>query len=261
MVNFKFFSLAFFAANALFANAQEDPAASAAAAPVEEEAAAQHQLNITARTVFPNSELGVRLVNGELTNAAVHITNYESEAINVNIIAGELFDVKTGESVRNLTMAKYQTQIPAGQEQLISYPIELDMHPADLALSLTAFVLTAEKVIYTLPVFQDVVSIVEPPTSIFDPQILFLYFFLGSLFAATFYFFYTVWVAPYLPAKQRKAAASKTTSVKAVEKTEPATASGSDIGGASYNTEWIPAHHIARPEARKVKGNAKKARS
>ncbi|KAI5307211.1 hypothetical protein KEM56_002775 [Ascosphaera pollenicola] len=265
MVNFKFFSLAYLAANAFFVAAQEAPAASAA--PADEQAAPeQHNLNITAHAIFPDSEFGVKIVNGKLLNAGISIANYESEPISVNLVAGQLSDLESGEPVRNLTMAKYQTQIPAGEEQIISYPIQMDMHPADLALSLTAFVTTEGNAIFTLPAFNGVVSVVEPETSIFDLQILFLYFFLGSLFVGTIYFFYTVWVVPYLSAKQRKPAASKTKTagVKDAEKTESAasSSSGSDVAsGASYNTEWIPAHHIARPEARKVKGSARKTRS
>ncbi|KAI5279194.1 hypothetical protein KEM54_004289 [Ascosphaera aggregata] len=216
---------------------------------------------------FPNSEFGVKLVNGEVLNAGISITNYESEPISINLVAGQLFALETGEPLRNLTLAKYQTEIAAGNKQIIAYPIRTEMHPADLRLTLTAFISKADAdagpaghAVYTVPAFNGLVSVVEPETSIFDPQILFLYFFLGSLFCGTLYFFYTVWVAPYLPAKQRKPASAKP---RPAEKAESVNTTGSDIaaGRAAYNTEWIPAHHIARPEARKVKGTARKIRS
>lgn len=91
---------------------------------------------------------------------------------------------------------------------------------------------------------------------------IFLYFFILAFFAGIVYFFYTVWVAPYFPQKRRgkggdakkSGAAKKTEDVPAVDTTAASTAS-------SFNSEWIPAHHIQKPEARKVKGARSKSRA
>ena len=73
------------------------------------------------------------------------------------------------------------------------------------------------------------------------------------------YFFYTVWVAPYFPQKRKGGkAGEKRTPAKRnegpveVEISSPAVASAT-----TYNADWIPSHHINRPEARKVKGAGK----
>ena len=95
---------------------------------------------------------------------------------------------------------------------------------------------------------------------------IFLYFFLLACFAGIVYFFYTVWVAPYFPQKRksgkptekRTPGSAKRAETAAVEETpSPAVSSAT-----TYNADWIPTHHINRPEARKVKGAGKsKARA
>jgi hypothetical protein len=80
------------------------------------------------------------------------------------------------------------------------------------------------------------------------------------------YLFYTIWIAPYFPQKRtRGGERPKKTSggAKKVEPGESAEAMGTDgpavaTGSKGYNEEWIPAHHIQRPEARRVKtGNTR----
>ena len=91
------------------------------------------------------------------------------------------------------------------------------------------------------------------------PDSLFLYFFLLACFSGVVYFFYTVWIAPYFPQKRRSAKGPENKSSGASKKEAPAeTPSSPAVSSATtYNAEWIPAHHINRPEARKVKGGAK----
>jgi hypothetical protein len=92
---------------------------------------------------------------------------------------------------------------------------------------------------------------------------IFLYFFLLACVTGTGYFFYTVWVAPYFPQKRKstgKTGEKRTPASKRVETqvTEEASSTGAGASSATtYNADWIPSHHIARPEARKVKGRSK----
>ena len=61
-------------------------------------------------------------------------------------------------------------EIPAGQSESISYNFVTELQPQDLKLNLAAVVTDSEGTPYTLPAFNETVSIVEPDTSIFDPQ-------------------------------------------------------------------------------------------
>jgi hypothetical protein len=76
------------------------------------------------------------------------------------------------------------------------------------------------------------------------------------------YFFYTIWIAPYFPQKRPTRGGDKakksSSGTKKVDTGESAEALGTDgpavtTGAKGYNEEWIPAHHIQRPEAKRVK--------
>ncbi|KAJ6005611.1 hypothetical protein N7451_003555 [Penicillium sp. IBT 35674x] len=221
---------------------------------------------VSAEASFPSSEIfGVKLVNGHPTQALIAFTNDEPNPITVNFIGGSLWTVEEeSQAVRNLTATRYGVEIPANSKESVSYSFATEMHPQDLRLNIAAILSDSEGKFFTVQAFNGTVSVVEPETSIFDPQIIFLYFFLLACFAGVVYFFYTVWVAPYFPQKrksgksgEKRTPAKRAESVATEETSSPAVSSAT-----TYNADWIPSHHIARPEARKVKGAGKsKARS
>ena len=94
---------------------------------------------------------------------------------------------------------------------------------------------------------------------------IFLYFFLLACFAGVVYFFYTVWIAPYFPQKRRsgksgewsKKSAGASSKVDSSAQAADVSPSPAVTSATTYNADWIPAHHINRPEARKVKGSAR----
>jgi lipopolysaccharide export LptBFGC system permease protein LptF len=104
------------------------------------------------------------------------------------------------------------------------------------------------------------------------PRSIFLYFFILAFFIGIVYFFYTIWIAPYFPQKRKGGRggdrAKKSSELsKAADSADQISASGADgstvTSAKTYDTEWIPAHHINKPEARKVKsgGSRPKTRS
>jgi hypothetical protein len=94
---------------------------------------------------------------------------------------------------------------------------------------------------------------------------IFLYVFILALGAGTIYFAYTVWVAPYFgPPKRRGGDRSKKS--KKVEPADVGPADGVDgpattTGAKGYNEDWLPAHHLQRPEARRVKSGTPRSKS
>ncbi|KAE8370092.1 hypothetical protein BDV27DRAFT_120015 [Aspergillus caelatus] len=258
MARFSFLSLALLSAQALIGGSLAADAAEKA-----EETVETPKLALTAQATFPASEIfGVKVVNGYPTQALVAFTNDEPAPVKVNFIGGTLstLDEEDSKIVRNLTATGYNVEIPAGETETLSYQITTEMHPQDLRLSLASIVSDSEGRFYTVYAYNGTVSVVEPETSFFDPQILFLYFFLLACFSGVVYFFYTVWVAPYFPQKRKSgkgAEYSKKTpgAAKKVETVEPSSPAVSSA--TTYNADWIPAHHINRPEARKVKGSTR----
>jgi hypothetical protein len=130
-------------------------------------------LKVSASVKFPQSEIfGVKLINGHATQAVLDITNQEPEPVGVAIIGGSLLQDAGDESVvlRNLTAARYQIEIPAGESETITYSFSTEMHPQDVRLQLVAVMKDAKDAFYTISVYNETVSVVEAPTSIFDPQ-------------------------------------------------------------------------------------------
>ncbi|KAF7585858.1 hypothetical protein BBP40_009959 [Aspergillus hancockii] len=258
MARFSFLSLALLSAQALIGGSFAADAAEKA-----EETAKTLQLSLTAQASFPASEIfGVKIVNGYPTQALVTFTNDEPTPVKVNFIGGTLstLDEENSQIVRNLTATGYNVEIPAGQTETLSYQIATEMHPQDLKLSLASVVSDKDGNLYTVYAYDGAVSVVEPETSIFDPQIIFLYFFLLACFSGVVYFFYTVWIAPYFPQKRKsgKGAEYPKKSAGAAKKIEVAEPSSPAVSSATtYNADWIPSHHINRPEARKVKGSTR----
>lgn len=126
-------------------------------------------------TSFPSSEIfGIKLVNGHPTQALLSFSNEEPEPVSVAFIGGSLWTAAYPDQgpqiVRNLTTTRYNVEIPAGQSESISYNFATELQPQDLKLNLAAVVTDSEGIPYTLPAFNETVSIVEPDTSIFDPQ-------------------------------------------------------------------------------------------
>ncbi|KAL2829245.1 hypothetical protein BDW59DRAFT_170640 [Aspergillus cavernicola] len=258
MARFAFLSLALLSVQALIGGTLAADAAEKA-----EESIEVPSLAVTAQAAFPASEIfGVKLVNGHPTQALVTFTNNEASPVTVNFIGGTLSTLdEDSKLVRNLTAIRYSVEIPAGEKESLSYSFATEMHPQDLRLSLASVISGSEGQFFTVYAYNGTVSVVEPETSIFDPQIIFLYFFLLACFGGVSYFFYTVWLAPYFPQKRK---AGKTAEFpkksSGASKPEAPVETPAVSSATTYNAEWIPSHHINRPEARKVKG-ASRAKS
>ncbi|KAI0914042.1 hypothetical protein F4823DRAFT_434624 [Ustulina deusta] len=235
--------------------------------PVTDETSAdapEAQLNAEIVATFPEADIfGVKLVNGRPTKAVIDITNNEDAPIQVAFLGGQLMtpgelspDVPAYTAVlRNLSTVQYQATIPAGEKQSLPYSFVLDMQPQDVRLHIVGVITGASNQIFSVGVYNEVVSIVEAPTSFLDPQIIFLYLFLSGAFAGTCYFVYKTYIEAFFPQtkKPRFSKKAKPTVEKEPLSGGEGTASGNDKG---YDESWIPAEHLNRPTARRVKSTA-----
>jgi hypothetical protein len=234
--------------------------------------------DISVSASFPQSEIfGVKLVNGHATRAVLDFVNREAEPVEVSMIGGVLFTLQplpagspaTAGIVRNLTTTRYNVEIPAGEKQTLPYTFTTDMNPQDLRLQLVAVVASRDGHIYQVQAFNETVSVVEAATSIFDPQIIFLYLVLLGAFVGTLYFIYKTWIESLFPQTRRggkggeRAKRSSGGSKKAVGQDQvstvgadrPAVTTGAQVQKA-YDESWIPQHHINRPTAKRIKSGA-----
>lgn len=225
-------------------------------------------IDVTARATFPQSEIfGIKLINGHATQSVLSISNNEAAPITVAAIGGSLWTTASpSQIVRNLTTVRYNVEIPAGQKESLSYTFVQDLQPADLRLNIAAVVRDQKDHFYTIQAFNETVSIVEPETSLLDPQIIFLYLVLLGAFAGTSYFIYKTWIATLFPQRRRggkggERAKTSSRGSKKVDPTDQVAVVGADgpavtSGAKAYDESWIPEHHLNRPEARRGKSGA-----
>ncbi|KAI9765737.1 MAG: hypothetical protein M1840_007170 [Geoglossum simile] len=228
-------------------------------------------LKISVQASFPDSEIfGIKLINGRPTRSLLTYTNAEDKPLTVNLVGGSLWNIHPDPAsvgiVRNITSTRYNIEIPAGEKQQVPYSFATELHPQDLRLLLMTIISDPEGQFYTMTAFNETITVVEPETSIFDPQIIFLYLFLLAAFVGTAYFIYTTWLAPLFPHQRRSGKSAKPSS-RSAKKADPAgqTAVSADAAptdgiavttGAkpAYDESWIPEHHIKKPAAKKVGG-------
>ncbi|KAI2784946.1 hypothetical protein F4815DRAFT_143816 [Daldinia loculata] len=244
-----------------------------AESPLSDNAGSPPKVELKAEVIatFPEADdiFGVKLVNGRPTKAVIDVTNNEDEPILIAFLGGQLLSPKaltpednpTASVIRNLTTVRYDITIPAGEKQSLPYSFVLDMLPQDVRLQIVAVVSNSANQIFQVGVYDQTVSIVEAPTSIFDPQIIFLYVVLTAAFAGTSYFVYKTYIEALFPQAKRtpstKPSKKGRTPAPVVEK-EPlsggeGSATGTDKG---YDESWIPSDHLNRPAARRVKSGA-----
>ncbi|KAK2029398.1 signal sequence receptor alpha chain [Colletotrichum zoysiae] len=238
----------------------------AAEAPVDAGAAAP-TLKADIETTFPDADIfGVKIVNGHPTKAFIEFTNNEDAPIQVAMVGGTLSSIKeladddaspSDNVIRNLTAARYDLTIEAGDKKAVPYSFALDANPQDVLLQLIAVVSNAKGDVFQVQAYNSTASIVEPPTSIFDPQIIFLYLFLSGAFAGTLYFVYKTWIEALFPQAKKAKSSKKARTVSVTVPLADSDATGEATStGKGYDESWIPDHHINRPVAKRVKSGA-----
>lgn len=119
----------------------------------------------------------MKLVNGHPTRAVFDIANNEPQPITIHVVTGSLWTLKDMPgaphppiAVRNLTVQRYGVEVPAGEKESLTYSFATELHPQDLNLALVMMLQGRENEIFTKVVFNETVSVVEAPVSLFDPQ-------------------------------------------------------------------------------------------
>lgn len=94
-----------------------------------------------------------------------------------------------------------------------------------------------------------------------------MYLFLAAAFGGTCYFIYNTWITTIFPQKRGKGkggerAKRSSGGSKKVDPSEQVGVVGADgpavtSSSKAYDESWIPAHHLSRPEAKRINSGAK----
>ena len=113
-----------------------------------------------------------------------------------------------------------------------------------------------------------------PATSASDQKLtctssIFLYLVLLGAFAGTVFFIYNTWITTFFPQKKGRGkggerAKKSSQGSKKVDPSEQVGVVGADgpavTTSAKYDEAWIPASHLQRPEAKRVRSGTPKAK-
>jgi len=96
---------------------------------------------------------------------------------------------------------------------------------------------------------------------------VFLYLFLGAAFGGTCYFIYSTWISTLFPQKRRggkgggraKKSSGQSKKVDPADQVSVVGADGPAVASkaTAYDESWIPAHHINRPQAQRIKSGGR----
>lgn len=129
-------------------------------------------INVQVSANFPDAEIfGIKVVNGKPANIQLSVSNHEPEPITVQFVGGSLWSPDAGAArvLRNLTTKQYGVEVPAGESETLPYTFQTNMHPQEVRLNLAA-VIAKGNTFFTQQAFNGTVQIVDPDSSIFDPQ-------------------------------------------------------------------------------------------
>ncbi|KAF8753525.1 Signal sequence receptor alpha chain [Rhizoctonia solani] len=178
---------------------------------------------------------------GEWSKHQITRQNLNTSGANVTLvdIGGSYHDVDTGKTLRNVTARKFNLPIIEGMNLTFPYLLTSELRPKDTKLLVWANIKDSDANIFRMTAYDSIVSIVEPPSSIFDIQMILTYLMvLVSLEAEG-----TTPTSPRTPLQRKSLVLPLTSTYSSPSPETPG-------GAARYEEEWIPSHHLAGSGAR-----------
>ncbi|RUS27276.1 translocon-associated protein, alpha subunit [Jimgerdemannia flammicorona] len=197
--------------------------------------------NVELTAGFPDSPFG-NVVNGQRNKLVVSFSNKDTVSYTVSILSGVLVNPNNfTQIVRNLTALRYDTPIGTGETVDIPFSFHSEIAPQDLGLVVLVDFLDTNGNSHRAVGFNSTVTIVDPPTSIFDLQLLFLYVVLAGVLGGIGYLIQQAFFGG--------AAKGKKKAKKVVEPSIGA-AGAVDEKTTAYDESWIPDGHIKKSPVR-----------
>ncbi|KAM9910858.1 hypothetical protein OXX69_004061 [Metschnikowia pulcherrima] len=178
------------------------------------------------------------LLHGESITLQYKISNEEESVITVVGLGGSFRDPLTGEPNVNLTSNSVEPLIiQPSTSATVRQKINLDFFPGDYVLAPEVYVAFNDE-LKGLSARGQLITVTEPPVSIFNPQFLFLEIIFFGVIGAAVYYFYGSSLDKYLKG------------------TAPVTKTGKSSASASgTQSTWVPKNYHPvdkKPRARKA---------
>ncbi|CUA74146.1 hypothetical protein RSOLAG22IIIB_05436 [Rhizoctonia solani] len=167
------------------------------------------------------------------------ILNTSGANVTLVDIAASFHDADTGKTLRNVTARKFNLPIIEGMNLTFPYMLTSELRPRDTKLLVWTSIKDADNNVFRVTAYDSVVAVVEPPSSIFDIQMILTYLIVLGLLGGGGYYAYLTMNPP--PKKKTGAPNVPPTQVPLPE---------TPGGAARYEEEWIPSHHLSGAGAR-----------
>ncbi|KAK1222839.1 hypothetical protein PQX77_014261 [Marasmius sp. AFHP31] len=193
--------------------------------PETEEGPAVKELIASAQ--WPDSNPFGHVVNGEKNAMTVYLENKTGKNVTLLTISGSIHHPETDKLIKNLTTLTYGIPLIEDVKLTVPYSFHSEFKPGDHRLNVWLDHLVDE-VKERIPIYESIVTVVEPEGSWFDFKLLSTYLMVTALLGGLTYVAYLSFVPQ--PKKSKKSAVSA-----------PVTVTATSAGG--YQEEWIPDHH------------------
>ncbi|KAH7106514.1 hypothetical protein BKA62DRAFT_687349 [Auriculariales sp. MPI-PUGE-AT-0066] len=179
---------------------------------------------ITATVAFPESNPFQHIVNGERNPLTVTAENPTSQNVTVVGVSGSTHIPDSGKLVKNLTALSYNVKLIEKGKISLPYQFHSEFRPGDLQLKLWVEYTVGDdkKTKHRVDAFESIVTVVEPPASIFDLQMILTYLIVIGL------------------VDRPKSKKIRSTATVADEPVDATPVKGSGV----YSEDWIPQHHL-----------------
>ncbi|ORZ03408.1 hypothetical protein BCR43DRAFT_483303 [Syncephalastrum racemosum] len=190
--------------------------------------------NLEVTAEFPDNPFGL-IVNGQRNKVVLTIANKEKTDYSVLAVSGKVTHAEDSSKIlRNLTSLRYDLTIPAEGTVDVPYVFYSEFNPGELGLTVALDMFGGEK-LFRLTGYSGIVTITDPETSWFDPQLIFMYVILAAAGLGVAYLIYAAFFDTGVKTKPKKTA----------QETAPPTHRDAK-GNMVLDQSWIPDHHLQK---------------
>jgi len=194
---------------------------------------------LKASGTFISDDLFPSIVNGQRNVVSLRIENGSPNNVTIQSALGSLINPQTGNVIKNTSTTPYGFPLDSGGKITLPYSFFSEFKPSEVRFKVYVNYVEEGKNLQ-LEAYDGLVTVVEPPSSLFDWRLLSTYGFVLALLGGAGYLTYL----SFFPApKKKKVVQVKPTNAMVDTPVTP--------GSGVYSEDWIPSHHIKKPKGKR----------